>query len=91
MTSTFDALARDPDAEDSSLRIPMGVVTAGEQWWGKPAIDRAWRASHEAIARAAPHRNLTVAGGSHHDIPEENPGAIVQAVMSVVYATGDWR
>jgi pimeloyl-ACP methyl ester carboxylesterase len=91
MVSTFGALARDPDAADSSLRIPMAVVTAGEQWWGKPAIDSAWRASHEAIARAEPRRNLTVAGGAHHDIPEENPGAIVQAVMSVVYATGDWR
>ncbi len=41
MVSTFAALARDPDAADSTLRIPMGVVTAGEAWWGKPAIDSA--------------------------------------------------
>jgi pimeloyl-ACP methyl ester carboxylesterase len=91
MVATFDALARDPEAADSSLRVPMAIVTAGEAWWGKPGIDSAWRASHEAIARAEPHRNLVIAGGAHHDIPEESPQAIVQAVMSVVYATGDRR
>jgi hypothetical protein len=49
----------------------------------KPDIDRAWRDGHQALASAAPHRRLVVADGSDHDVPEERPEAIVQAVPSL--------
>ena len=84
MVSTFDALVRDPDASDAGLRMPMVIVTAGEAWWKKAEIDRAWRASHEAIARAAPRRRLVVATGSNHDVPEQRPDAIIDAVVSLI-------
>jgi hypothetical protein len=85
MVRTFDALVRDPDAGDASLTgVPMVVITAGMPVWGKSPMDQAWRASHEAIAEAAPHRRLVVADGSDHDIPAKRPDTIVDAVVSFV-------
>jgi pimeloyl-ACP methyl ester carboxylesterase len=83
MVGTFDALARDPAASDTGLELPIVVITAGQAWWKKPDIDRAWRDSHKAIANAGPHRRLVVAEGSDHDIPEMRPGVIVEAVLSI--------
>lgn len=83
MKRTFDELrARVADAEPR-LEVPIVVVTAGEPWWGEAAIDSAWRASHEAIAAAAPDRSLVVARGSDHDVPGERPDVIVDAVVAV--------
>jgi pimeloyl-ACP methyl ester carboxylesterase len=83
MVRTFDALARDPAASDAGLGLPIVVITAGQDWWKKPDIDRAWRDSHQAIVNAAPRRRLVVADGSDHDIPKMRPEAIVQAVLSL--------
>ena len=83
MVRTFDQLARDPAASDDGLKLPIVVITAGQAWWKKPDIDGAWRASHQAIANAAPRRRLLVADGSDHDVPEKRPEAIVEAVMSL--------
>jgi pimeloyl-ACP methyl ester carboxylesterase len=83
MVGTFDGLARDPAASDAGLGLPIVVITAGQSWWKKPDIDRAWRDSHQAIAHAAPRRRLVVAEGSDHDIPGMRPEAIVQAVLSL--------
>jgi pimeloyl-ACP methyl ester carboxylesterase len=83
MVRTFDELARDPAASDAGLALPIVVITAGQPWWKKPDIDRAWRDSHRAIVRAAPHRRLVVADGSDHDIPGQRPAAIVQTVLSL--------
>ena len=83
MVGTFDDLARDPAASDTGLELPIVVITAGQAWWKKPDIDRAWRDSHKAIAHAGPHRRLVVAEGSDHDIPEMRPEVIVEAVLSI--------
>jgi pimeloyl-ACP methyl ester carboxylesterase len=83
MVDTFDELARDPAASDAGLELPIVVITAGQAWWKKPDIDRAWRDSHKAIANAGPHRRLVVAEGSDHDIPEMRPEVIVEAVLSI--------
>jgi pimeloyl-ACP methyl ester carboxylesterase len=83
MVRTFDALARDGAASDAGLALPIVVITAGEPWWKKADVDRAWRESHQAIVHAAPRRRLVVADGSDHNIPEKRPEAIVQAVLSL--------
>ena len=64
----------------------MVVITAGTPWWGKPEIERAWRASHEAIAKAGPDRRLVVAEGARHLIPKERPEVVVEGVMSLMAA-----
>ncbi len=84
MVSTFRGLAHDVDASDAGLRMPLVVITAGEAWWKKDEIDRAWRASHDAIARGAPGRRLVVAEGSNHDVPEKRPDTIIDAVLSLM-------
>lgn len=89
MVGTFDALMRDPDASDAGLRVPMVVIAAGEAWWNKPEIDRAWRVSHEAIAEAGPRRRLVVADGSNHDVPAKRPDAIIHAVLSLATSRPD--
>jgi pimeloyl-ACP methyl ester carboxylesterase len=83
LVNTFDGLVRDPEASDVGLGVPMVIVTAGEEWWGRKDIDRAWRASHEAMAQAAPDRRLVVADGSNHDIPAKRPHTIIDAVLSL--------
>lgn len=83
LMDTFDGLVHDPAAGDVGLEMPIVIITAGDQWWGKDDIDRAWRASHEAIAQAAPHRRLVVADGSNHDIPAKRPDTIIDAALSL--------
>jgi pimeloyl-ACP methyl ester carboxylesterase len=84
MVRTFPALVRDPGAGDGDLRIPVVVITAGTPWWGKPDIERAWRASHEAMAEAGRDRRLVVAEGARHLIAKERPEAIVEGVVSLL-------
>lgn len=89
MVAGFDALIHDPGASDAGLRMPMMVLTAGELWWGKPDIDRAWREAHEAMAQAAPNRRLVIVEGSKHQIPKRRPDAIVSAVLSLLPGEGE--
>jgi pimeloyl-ACP methyl ester carboxylesterase len=84
MVNSFDGLVADPDAGDGGLRLPLVVVTAGVAWWKKADIDRQWRASHQAMVQAAPHRRLVVADSADHDIPARRPDTIVAAVRSLM-------
>jgi pimeloyl-ACP methyl ester carboxylesterase len=84
MIRTFPGFVRDPAAGDGGLRIPIVVITAGTPWWGKPDIERAWRASHEAMAAGGPDRRLVVAEGSRHLIAKERPETIVEGVVSLL-------
>lgn len=86
MVSGFDRLVASPAASDVDLELPIVVVTAGQPWWGKPEIDREWRAAHEAMAKAAPGRRLVVAERSRHQVPKDRPDTILDAVASL---TGD--
>ncbi|HEY7637256.1 MAG TPA: alpha/beta hydrolase family protein [Gemmatimonadales bacterium] len=83
MVRTFDGLVRDPDASDDGLAVPMVIVSAGEEWWGRKEIDRAWRASHESMVKAGPNRRLVVADGSNHDIAGKRPDTVVDALLSL--------
>jgi len=87
MVAGFDALIHDPAASDAGLEIPIVVLTAGERWWDKPDIDRAWRSAHEAMA-AAPRRRLVVVEGSKHQIAKRRPDAIVSAVLALMPGAG---
>jgi pimeloyl-ACP methyl ester carboxylesterase len=84
MNRTFaDLTARTAEIEPD-LAIPIIVLTASEPWWGTEEIDRAWRRSHEVIAERSSHRKLVVAEGSDHDVPEDRPDLIVEAVSRIL-------
>jgi len=81
MTRTLEDLtARAADAEPA-LSIPIVVITAGEPWWQREDIVAAWRRSHQEIVGAYAGRELVVAEGSNHDVPEARPDLIVDAVV----------
>ena len=73
---------------ETGLEIPMIILTAGKPWWGEPEIDRAWRRSHEVMAGRRPGRDLVVAQGSDHDVPEKRPDLIVNAVKRLLARMG---
>ena len=86
LVGTFDAFL--PMVDDVAITQPMAVISA-DAWWGRdgvedPAIEAAWRASHEAIAAAAPNRWLVVAEGSRHAVPSMRPDTIVEAAARIL-------
>jgi pimeloyl-ACP methyl ester carboxylesterase len=83
MVSGFDRLVASPSSAHAGLDLPIVVITAGEAWWGKPEIDREWRAAHQAIAKAKPGRRLIVAERSKHQVPQDRPDTILEAVASL--------
>jgi len=88
MARTLDSLAAALLASEPKLDLPMVIISAGEDWWGKPDIDAAWRRSHRAMADAAPNRRRVISKGSGHDIPHQDPEAIVSAVLSLLEGRG---
>jgi pimeloyl-ACP methyl ester carboxylesterase len=89
LVNTFPDLVHDGAVHDAKLSKPLIVITAGEAWLGKQEIDRAWRASHEAMAKAGPGRRLVVAERSKHDIAGQRPDTIVDAVLTLMDARPD--
>lgn len=84
MKRTFADLTARTAAIEPGLTIPIVVLTAGEPWWDDQAIDQAWRRSHELITVRSSDRELVVAEGSDHDVPEERPDLIVEAVSQIL-------
>ena len=84
MVATFPRLIGVVDRLEPRLRQPMVVITAGTPWWGKPAIDTAWRRSHEGLVAGLQQRRLVVAEGSDHGVPAERPDLIVSAVQELL-------
>lgn len=68
-------------ATEPTLVQPMVVLTAGRFWWGHEDIDRAWRQSHVDIVAASPRRRLLVADLSQHEMPLQQPEAILVALQ----------
>lgn len=84
MNRTFSHLTSRTAESEPGLTIPIVVLTAGEPWWDSEEIDRAWRRSHEVLAGRSSDRELVVAEGSDHDVPEERPDLIVDAVSRIL-------
>ena len=86
LVDTFDPFLALVD--DAAIAQPVAVITANA-WWGRdgvedPVIQDAWRASHAAIAAAAPNRWLVVAEGSRHAVPSMRPDTIVEAAARML-------
>jgi pimeloyl-ACP methyl ester carboxylesterase len=76
----FRGLVGEVGAIESTLPQPIVIVTAGRPWWGRADIDQAWRQSHADMAAVSPRRRLIVAERSQHDVPQQEPEAIVAAL-----------
>jgi pimeloyl-ACP methyl ester carboxylesterase len=84
---TFHSLVDVARVAEPRIRAPMVVITASKPMWNnREDMDRAWRASHEAIAAAAPGRRLVVAENSGHHVALDRPDTIVEAVVSLLEA-----
>jgi pimeloyl-ACP methyl ester carboxylesterase len=88
MAHTLDSLAAALRTSEPKLDLPMVIISAGKDWWGKPEIDASWRRSHRAMADASPIRRRVISKGSGHDIPHQDPEAVVSAVLSLLEAPG---
>ena len=84
LVRTFkDAIATTRKAEPD-LRMPMVVLTSGHMYCRTEDALREWRHSHEAIAAAAPNRRLVVAESSGHQIHQQQPELVIDAVLSLL-------
>jgi pimeloyl-ACP methyl ester carboxylesterase len=85
LVNTFDSLLKVARVAEPRIRVPMVVITSSRSMWNnREREDRAWHASHEAIAAAAPGRRFVVAENSGHDVAVDRPDTIVEAVVSLV-------
>jgi len=57
-------------------------------WGNREREDRAWRASHEAIAASARARCLVIAENSGHQIALDRPDTMIDAVVSLLEQRG---
>ena len=86
LVATFDDAVKVARTAEPHLAAPIVVITASRSIWNREQEDRAWRASHEAIAAAAPGRRLVVAENSGHQIAADRPDTIIDAVRSLIPA-----
>ena len=84
LVNTFDTLLNAERVAEPKIRAPMVVITSSRSMWNnREREDRAWRASHETIAAAAPKRRLVVAENSGHRIELDRPDTVIDAVVSL--------
>ena len=72
-------------------RVPTIVIAAGLPWFGSADADRAWRRSHEELARQATPGDLVAAERSKHDVPECEPELIVTALRRMLRRVSEGR
>lgn len=83
MARSMDSLTAALLDVEPGLAVPMVVVSAGRDWWGSPEVDAAWKASHAELASRARRRRV-VSKASDHDIPNEDPEAVVEAILALL-------
>jgi len=85
LMNTFDTLLNTARVAEPKIRAPMVVITSSRSMWNnRVREDRAWRASHEAIAAAAPKRRLVVAENSGHQVALDRPDIVIDAIVSLM-------
>jgi pimeloyl-ACP methyl ester carboxylesterase len=84
LVNTFDTLLNAARVAEPKVRAPIVVITSSRSMWNnRERENRAWRASHEAIAAAGPERRLILAENSGHQIALDRPDTIADAVVSL--------
>jgi pimeloyl-ACP methyl ester carboxylesterase len=67
-----------------SKKIPVTVISAGNDWWPFPLWNRWWKNSHQSIVNTVENRTLLIAEGSGHNIPKEQPNILAHAIIKVL-------
>jgi len=78
--STIETLREMP----FSKNIPLTILSAEKDWWPLPQWNQWWKNSHQSIVSSAPNRALIIAKGSSHNVPQEQPGVIVDAIINIL-------
>ena len=84
-----------PDLPVAVLAAGQGFgISAAELGFTPAALDRAWRATQERLARLVPRARYTVATGSAHYIQLQQPALVIEAIHQVlagVRAPDSWQ
>ena len=67
-----------------SKKMPITVISAGKDWWPFPKWNHWWKDSHQGFVSESQNRKLIIAERSAHNIPEESPEVIVNAIMEML-------
>jgi pimeloyl-ACP methyl ester carboxylesterase len=62
------------------LQLPVVLITAGNP----PFSESMWRKCHEEMIMHSEKHQLLIAEGNNHDILEENPGLVLNAIIELV-------
>jgi pimeloyl-ACP methyl ester carboxylesterase len=77
------------EAAGSLPRVPLMVVSAGvsEGWppgWKPALFDRLWAELQRDLANSIPGGRQVIADNSRHDVPQEAPNVVADAIETVV-------
>ena len=65
--------------------LPLTVLTAGKDGTGVPELYKLWRTELQPeLVQLSARGSQTVVEGSTHNIPTENPGAVIEAVRQML-------
>jgi pimeloyl-ACP methyl ester carboxylesterase len=86
-------------ASGSFPPVPLVVLSHGRSadpsdrppGWPIAEEERVWRELHADLARMVPNGRHVIAEASGHDIPQEQPELVIEAIQALVAATRDAR
>ena len=83
MVTSFPALVNTLHAVRWPTNLPVVIVSAATPPFPDAALQAAWRASHETLAKT-PGASRVMAEKSDHDIAESEPAVVIAAVKTVL-------
>ena len=83
MVTSFPALVGDLHGVRWPANLPVVIVSAATPPFPDAALQAAWRASHEALAKT-PGASRVIAKASDHDIAQSEPAVVIAAAQKVL-------
>lgn len=83
MVTSFPALVAELHGVRWAANLPVVIVSAATPPFPDAALQAAWRASHETLAKT-PGASRVMAEKSDHDIAQAEPAVVISAVQTVL-------